>query len=178
MAKPCKHCQSEAHASTFCFQAPKKPIKSVSKAIKGKKRSTTRPKTETRSKLVKKLDTIFSQYIRLSESGNDGYGICITCGEKKFWKEAQACHFFTRGRQATRWDEDNVHFGCYRCNVLLKGNYINYTRYMLDSYSREFVEQLEYRSLNGDKITTPQLRDMIQHYITEVDELKSKKCLY
>ena len=168
----CKHCGGE-HYAISCFKAPKKPIKSRPKTNKPKKQA----KTKSRSQLVKDLDKVFSQYIRLSESGADGYGICITCGDSKFWKEAQACHFFTRGRQATRWDEDNVHFGCYRCNVLLKGNYINYTRYMIDSYSREFIDELEFKSLNGDKITTPQLRDMIDHYSTEVDRLKSEKLL-
>lgn len=148
-----------------------KPSKSV-KPAKGK---STKKKAESRSQIVKKLDTVFSQYVRLSQSDSDGFGECITCGVRLFWKEAQACHFYTRGRYPTRWDEDNVKFGCYRCNVLLKGNYINYTKYMLDSYSREFIDELEYKSLNGEKTSTPDLREKIAYYKTEVEKLKSQK---
>ena len=149
------------------LKASEKPSKAF-KPVNGK---STKKKPESRSKLVKQLDAVFSQYIRLSQSDSDGFGECITCGVRLYWKEAQACHFFTRGRYPTRWDEDNIKFGCYRCNVLLKGNYINYTRYMLDSYSREFIDELEYKSLNGPKITTPELREMLEYYKKEVKEL-------
>ncbi|NCU40899.1 recombinase [Candidatus Saccharibacteria bacterium] len=134
-------------------------------------------KQPTRSQLVKKLDKVFSQYIRLSESDENGYGNCITCGTNLFWKQAQACHFYTRGRYPTRWDEDNVHYGCFRCNVLLKGNYINYTRYMLDSYSREFVDELEIKSQNGTKIPSSELKEKIEYYTEEVKKLKEEKGL-
>lgn len=127
-----------------------------------------------RKEIVKKLDKVFSEYIRLSESDEFGYGTCITCGKRLFWKEAQACHFFSRGKMPTRWDEDNVHFGCYRCNVLLKGNYINYTREMLDRYSRDFIDNLEIKSKSSAKISTVELQEMIDYYSAEVKELKSK----
>ena len=167
----CKNCGATNHSSIACFKAPRKPIKTTPKLRKTAKAVSKPKKAESRSKLVKQLDAVFSQYVRLSQSDSDGFGECITCGVRLFWKEAQACHFFTRGRYPTRWDEDNVKFGCYRCNVLLKGNYINYTRYMLDSYSREFIDELERKSLNGEKISTPMLREMIEDYKGEVKEL-------
>ena len=178
--KQCKHCGSETHLSLSCFKAPRKPVRRSVAAPKAKKAKTStkkKPKAKTRSYYVKKLDAVFSQYIRLSESDSEGYGECITCGIRLFWKEAQACHFYTRGRYPTRWDEDNVHYGCYRCNVLLKGNYINYTREMLDRYSREFIDQLECKSLNGEKTPTPELKEMIEHYSTEVERMKVEKGL-
>ena len=49
-------------------------------------------KKPTRSKLVKKLDTVFSQYIRLKDS-KDGIGTCVTCGKQDHWKNLQAGHF-------------------------------------------------------------------------------------
>ena len=174
----CKQCGSKYHTKMSCPENPEavakakatkqrmldkqrlKATQKPSKAVKPKKQPTKRKKTETRSQLVKKLDKVFSEYIRRRDDGNG----CITCGIKKEWKEMQACHFYTRGRQATRWHEDNVHSGCYRCNVLLKGNYINYTRYMIDRYGREFIDELEYISINGDKIPTASLRDMINQY--------------
>ena len=173
----CKSCGEDGHYALSCF---KKPVKAPVRRSTVKKVTTLtkiKPRAKTRSYYVKKLDSVFSQYVRLSESDPEGYGECITCGVRLFWKEAQACHFFTRGRYPTRWDEDNVHYGCYRCNVLLKGNYINYTREMLDRYSREFVDQLEFKSLNGEKTSTPELKEIIAYYSTEVERLKTEKSL-
>ena len=169
--KPCKHCKSELHTSLKCFKAPRKPIKRPVGASKVKKVRVPKKKPMSRSQLVKRLDSVFSQYVRLRDDGNG----CVTCGDKKPWKEMQACHFYTRGRQATRWHESNVFSGCYRCNVLLKGNYINYTRYMIDRFGREFVDQLEYESLNGAKISTPELREKIAYYKGKVAELSTSK---
>lgn len=156
-SKPCKLCSSIYHTA---FRCPQKPRKPVSKAVKPKKAKSTKPKTKTRSQLVKELDKVFSRYIRLRDDGNG----CITCGEVKPWKEMQACHFYTRGRYPTRWDETNVHSGCYRCNVLLKGNYIPYTIYMIDRYGRQYVDDLEKKSKSNTKILTPVIREMIKDY--------------
>ena len=46
----------------------------------------------TRSKLIKKLDNVFSQYIRRKDAIND-IAKCITCGVERHWKELQCGHF-------------------------------------------------------------------------------------
>ena len=61
-------------------------------------------KKPTRSKLVKKLDVVFSQYIRLSNADNNGYCNCVTCNKTFFWKEIQAGHFMSRKHYSIRWD--------------------------------------------------------------------------
>lgn len=124
-------------------------------------------KTISRSKLVKDLDSAFSQYVRLVDTV-DGMTTCVTCGDVKPWKQMQAGHFYTRGRYPTRWDEDNVHPQCYRCNIIYKGNYIHYTKYMIDFYGRDWVDDLEKRSLSGDKIPTPDIRTLTDYYKKEV----------
>lgn len=172
--KPCKHCGSELHLSLKCFNKPIKPPKT---ALKDKKAKTPKKKAQTRSQVIKKLDIVFSQYIRLDKTDVDGYGECVTCGNRLFWKELQNGHYISRGKYPTRWDEDNCHLQDYRCNVVLNGNYIEYTLYMLDSYGREFVDQLKSKSINGEKISTPQLKEMIDHYTQEVKRLKSEKGL-
>lgn len=182
----CKHCGSEKHTSTFCWNAPKPPIrrKTVSKARSAtskakpvKKPKPKKKRAKTRSQLVKDLDAIFSKYIRLDSSDMNGYGRCVTCDKELFWKDAQACHFYSRRYYPTRWNEDNIKFGCYRCNVLLKGNYIEYTKYMIDSYSREFIDELEALAKSGQKISTPEIREKIEHYKKEVKQLLTDKNL-
>ena len=41
----------------------------------------------TVSKLKKKLDAIFSKYIRLKDADKNGYVKCYTCGVKKYWEK-------------------------------------------------------------------------------------------
>jgi len=60
--------------------------------------SKTIPKSKkkpSRGKLVKKLDAVFSQYIRLKDSVG-GYATCFTCGKKDHWKKLQNGHFQSR----------------------------------------------------------------------------------
>lgn len=124
----------------------------------------------SRSQTIKKLDSVFSKFIRLRDSV-DGYASCVTCGGTKTWKEQQCGHFFTRGRYATRWDENNCFTQDYRCNVALNGNYINYTKYMIDRFGREHVDELEKKSLTMIKISTIELNEKIAYYDKKVKEL-------
>ena len=66
----------------------------------------------TRSKLVKKLDAVFSQYIRLKDADEFGNATCFTCGKVDHWKKLQNGHFQSRKHYATRWDEMNCQVQC------------------------------------------------------------------
>ena len=164
---PCKICGSEFHTAYKCAQNPKLKAKMSSKSSFNTKRrtghvnshKTKKQSSVSRKKIVSRLDAVFSQYIRQRDNG-----ICFTCGAKKDWKEMQCGHFYTRGRYPTRWDEINCHCQCYRCNIALKGNYINYTKKMIDLYGREAVDELERKSLSGEKERTFELQDMIDEY--------------
>src|SRR6187401_1190895 len=72
--------------------------------FKQKKKSN---KTD-RQKLIVKLDTVFSEFIRLRDSDMQGICKCITSGEFFHWRDCDAGHFITRENMATRWDEQNV----------------------------------------------------------------------
>ena len=84
------------------------------------------PRKSTRKTLIKKLDTIFSIYIRRKNSVNE-IAQCITCGKKDHWKKMQNGHFMSRKHYATRWDEDNVEVQCMGCNVYRYGEQYLYT---------------------------------------------------
>lgn len=177
--KPCKHCGSELHLSLKCFNSPRKPIRARVKTASSIKVKVPvkKKKAPTRSQLVKKLDAIYSQYVRLYQSDEFGYCICVTSGERMFWKEAQNGHFFSRRFYPTRWNDDNCHPQSMRDNVFLKGNYINYTRYMIDSYGREFVDELEKLAHTTIKVKNAELIEKIAYYSTEVERLKHEKGL-
>jgi len=117
-------------------------------------------KKPTRSKLVKKLDTVFSQYIRLSNADNNKNCICVTCNKTFFWKEIQAGHFMSRKHYSIRWDERNVKPQCAGCNVFRYGEQYKYSLYLGNKLSEKLLEE----SRKLVKFTNVELEEMIQKY--------------
>ena len=117
-------------------------------------------KKPTRSKLVKKLDTVFSQYIRLSNADNNKNCICVTCNKVFFWKEIQAGHFMSRKHYSIRWDERNVKPQCAGCNVFRYGEQYKYSLYLGNKLSEKLLEE----SRKLVKFTNVELEEMIQKY--------------
>ena len=123
----------------------------------------------TRSKLVKKLDAVFSQYIRLSASDKDGNCTCVTCGKVAHWKGEgqQSGHFQSRRHYATRWDEDNVKVQCSSCNVFRYGEQYKFSLYLGKKLSQELLD----KSRIITKFTSYELEEMLEHYSEEVKNL-------
>mgnify|MGYP003635855271 CR=1 FL=1 len=121
----------------------------------------------TRSKLVKKLDNIFSQYIRLSNSKN-GNCTCVTCGKVGDWKNGgmQAGHFMSRKHYATRWNEDNVKPQCIACNMFKAGEQYKFSLYLGGKLSEELLQE----SRKIRKFTSDELEEMVVHYSKEVEK--------
>ena len=116
-------------------------------------------KKPSRSKLVKKLDVVFSKYIRLKDSKN-GIGTCVTCGKKDHWKNLQAGHFMSRKHYSTRWDENNVRIQCAACNVFRYGEQFLFSKYLGNNLSEELLD----KSRRLVKFTNIELEEMISHY--------------
>lgn len=119
-------------------------------------------KKPTRSKLIKKLDTVFSQYVRLSNSDDKGYCTCVTCGKKAHWKTGgiQAGHFISRKHYSTRWDLDNVKPQCVACNVYRSGEQYKYSLYLGEKLSKK----LDDKSREITKFTSNEIEDLIELY--------------
>lgn len=130
-----------------------------------------------RSQLTKKLDRVFSQFIRLRDSVQ-GYCVCITCGAHKHWKEIHAGHFVKRGCILTRWHKQNVHGQCCGCNTYREGEQAKYLVALEQMYGREVVDELmelekKYRAGDYKKPTLTELREKIEYYRTKVKELET-----
>jgi 5-methylcytosine-specific restriction endonuclease McrA len=80
-----------------------------------------KPAKTDRQKLINKLDTSFSEFIRLRDSDKNGVCKCITCGDFKHWQDCDAGHFVTRENMGTRWEEQNVNAQCQSCNRFKSG---------------------------------------------------------
>ena len=73
-----------------------------------------------RKQLIKKLDSVFSEYIRRRYAKND-IAECYTCGKRDHWKRLQCGHFQSRKHYSTRWNEDNCQVQCVGCNMFKGG---------------------------------------------------------
>jgi len=123
-------------------------------------------KKPLRKNLIKDLDTIFSQYIRLRYSKNE-IAECVTCGKKDHWKKLQAGHFMSRSNYSTRWDENNVQVQCVGCNVYKSGEQYKYSLYLGNNLS----EELYIKSKQIVKFADVELIDMIDYYKQQVNVL-------
>lgn len=126
----------------------------------------------TRKGLIKKLDTIFSQYIRLRTANGNGYVECVTCGKVDFWKNMDCGHFMSRKYMSTRWHEDNCQVQCKSCNVFRYGEQYKYSIF-LGSKKADHLYKLSKETL---KLFDTDIKDMIKIYEEKVVELK--KSLY
>src|SRR5210317_2659343 len=124
------------------------------------------PKKPSRKTLIKKLDTIFSIYIRRRYT-KDNIAECVTCGKKDHWKKLQAGHFMSRKHYATRWDEENVEVQCQACNVFRYGEQYLFAKHLGEKKADELLA----KSRQTVKFTDHDIQDMIDLYKTKISLL-------
>ena len=117
----------------------------------------------SRGKIVKKLDSIFSQYIRRRDV-KENIAECFTCGKKDDWKRLQCGHFQSRRFYSTRWDETNCQVQCAGCNVFRFGEQFKFSVNLDNKFGEGTSQSLEVKAREIVKIPTFELEDMIKHY--------------
>lgn len=122
-----------------------------------------------RSTLIKKLDAVFSIYIRRKDAVND-IAQCVTCGKKDHWSKLQNGHWASRRHYSTRWDERNCNVQCAGCNVFRAGEIYLYTKYLCSQYGDNLPEELYAQSQQIRKFTDVELQELIEHY-TQLNSL-------
>ena len=123
------------------------------------------------TKLKKKLDTIFSIYIRLKDADINGYNYCYTCNKKDYYKYLQNGHFISRKYLATRFDEENCKPQCPACNVFRYGE-----QYLFgQKLGKKIAEALQLKSKTSVKIMAYEYEEKIAYYKTIVNKLLKEK---
>lgn len=125
----------------------------------------------TISKLKKKLDVLFSQYIRRRNADHLGRVKCFTCGVEKHWKEQQAGHFQSRSHHSTRWDEVNVQVQCVKCNMYRQGEQYKFGLYLDDRFGDGTAEELENRAKTIVKLNRVDYEEAIERYKQKINKL-------
>lgn len=119
-------------------------------------------KNKTTPQLIKIAVRHFHQFIRKRDHGQP----CISCGKRT---TLQAGHFFSAGNHpAVRFDEDNIHGQCLKCNYYLSANLIPYRQNLLEKIGSKKFKALEQKvqisKRNGFKWDRFALIDTIEKY--------------
>ena len=124
----------------------------------------------TRSKLVKKLDSLFSQYIR-KKNAVDEIASCFTCGKSDHWKRLQNGHFQSRRHYSTRWDEINCQVQCPGCNVFKYGEQYVFGNKLDQKFGSGTAERLHIKAKQIVKLSDSDLEDLIKRYKDFVESM-------
>ena len=134
--------------------------------------------TVSLSTVKDKLDKVFSQFIRLRDSDENGFGECCTCSKRIHWKEAHCGHFISRRHLGTRWSERNTALQCAYCNLFCQGQQYFFSVSIDKRYGKGTVEQLIKASKETIKFTQGEFEELIDLYKKKVKELENKKNKY
>ena len=123
-----------------------------------------------RSKIVKKLDTIFSIYIR-RRNAIDDFVECFTCGKTDHWKNLQCGHFQSRRKYSTRWDKLNCQVQCAKFNIFSQGEQYIFGKKLDEIYGEGTSNELALKGNFLIKFSTNELELLINDYKDLVNEL-------
>jgi 5-methylcytosine-specific restriction endonuclease McrA len=125
-------------------------------------------KKKTYAQLKKKLDEVFSIFIRKRDKGK-----CFTCYRIFEWKQTDAGHFINRSHLATRWDERNVHAQCWGCNRFRNGKKEDYAVHLEQLHGHGILQELQKLRDTGDKPKYIDLINLIEYYKLKIEKLEN-----
>ena len=147
----------------------KSNVAPLPKKVKDKVRKKTRKISH--KGLVRKLDDLFSKYIRKRDvftQNSIGVTICKCCTCEQFKidenGDIHAGHFQKRGKWNTRYDERNVNAQCKACNTFKGGRDFEYGLYIDNKYGKGTAEALYIKAKIPKKYMRVELEEMIKHY--------------
>ena len=114
----------------------------------------TLSKKKTVSQLKKKVDKVFSLWIRKRDKR------CFTCGRPA----SQAGHFQSRRFSATRYDEINVQSQCIKCNIFCYGEQYIFGEKLNLVYGEGTAEKLRKKAQKLHQFTVKELDGIIEKY--------------
>lgn len=139
----------------------------INKSIpKGKKKEKS-----SRSKLIDRLDTVFSKYIRRRDCGI-GYGRCISCNSLIEFKTCDCGHYINRQHMALRYDEQNCNAQCRKCNRFDEGFVQGYRRGLITKIGEKATDMLEIRKHNTSHLSEVELGILTLHYKSKLKEIE------
>ena len=122
-----------------------------------------------------KADKIMSIYIRLRDclktTNTTELGKCYTCGNTFHFDDLQNGHFESRRFNSTRFDENDCRIQCYSCNVCLNGNYIEYTKRLINEIGQDGVNRLHDKARTNKRFKAVDMLEIQQYFIGKIKDL-------
>jgi len=138
------------------------------------RRIEKKPKSDLK-KLEDKLWEIFSVYIRLRDSNDQGICKCFTCNRRDHYTKMDCGHGIPRQHKATKFNEQNNNAQCKHCNGFEGGRREIYKEEMNKKYGPQTWEKMEVASRMTFSFSGPLLQNNIKYYTNEVMVLKKQK---
>lgn len=124
---------------------------------------------------VRKLDKVFSRYIRLRDAMPNGTFRCISCGQIKHISKADCGHYYSRRHMNTRYDEDNCHAECSYCNRMCGDHLLGYRDNLIKKIGENRVLYLKVKANETKKWSCFELEHLINYYKILADKLEKEK---
>lgn len=124
------------------------------------------------NKLIKKLDRVFSEYIRRSALTPQGYIRCFTCGAFITFRQADCGHYVGRECMSTRFYERNVAVQCHSCNRYAEGRKDIFAINLQKKYGSEILDWLNKKKNEIKQWTAPELEQLITTYQQKLKEME------
>lgn len=127
-------------------------------------------KKTARQRAVKRCDDAFSRYIR----ARDHY-TCYTCGAMASDGVAIQCgHLISRGRGATRWEDENANAQCPSCNLYHEHYPELYTSKWIRDHGFTAYEALVKKSWELRKYSVAEIEEMAVRFDAMTAELSRR----
>lgn len=121
-------------------------------------------KKPTIRKLIKKLDSVYSKFIRKKYADDFGNVKCFTCPKVMRWEDAQCGHYCSRRHMSLRFEPKNTHVQCLGCNVFKHGELDIYALNLQAKYGDGILKELNALKNTTKQWTIGELQELIQKY--------------
>lgn len=122
-----------------------------------------------------KLWKIFSEFIRLKYSDDQGICFCYTCGRPGFWKTMDCGHGISRQHMATKYEEINNRPQCGPCNGFEGGRREVFKEKMDNEHGKGTWDLMELKAKQVCHLSEFEIKEMEKYYSEEVKRLKKEK---
>ncbi len=171
--KKCRYCKEGYFPKTtlqkccYNYECIKQAVKDAELKTWNKKKTKLKKDLMTASDWLKIAQQTFNKFIRERDKGQ----LCISCEQKP--KKINAGHYFSAGGHSNlRFNEDNVHLQCEKCNQFLSGNLLNYQIGIEKRIGGQRLLELHEQAHIEKKFTIEELREINEIYKQKIKELK------
>ena len=110
---------------------------------------------------------------RIAAADDNVYAQCVSCKVKFHWKDMDGGHYIAKGH-SSYWalEKCNVWPQCKGCNGfgMKYGTAANeYTKWMIDYYGRDYVDEMENKKRQVRKIYKSEYQEMIKEFTDEIN---------